>query len=166
MERYARNTVVYCVIGPLAALVGQAGTVSTTFGVSTTIAGVCVVSTASSGLSFGTYDPTSGSDTLATTSFKVQCSSGLAYTVGLSAGGSGSDTARTMSSGGATALNYHLYSDSGRTTNWGASAGAFTGTGAGLTTEQTITVYGKLPKNQFSAPIGSYADSITATVTY
>lgn len=166
LNRYARNTLVCCLLGPLAALLGNAGTVTTTFGVSTTIAGVCVVSTASSGLNFGAYDPTLSSDTLGTTSFKVECSSGLGYTIGLSAGGSGSDTARTMSSGGASALNYHLYSDSGRTTNWGASAGAATGTGAGLTTEQTITVYGKIPKNQYSPPIGSYTDSITATVTY
>ena len=118
---------------PLATLPGHAGTVTTTFGVSTTISGVCVVSTASSGLSFGAYDPTSSSDTLGTTTFKVQCSSGLGYTIGLSAGGSGTDTARTMSSGGATPLNYNLYSDAGRATNWGASTGAATGTGAGLT---------------------------------
>lgn len=166
LRAVTRNAIACFALGPMAALCASAGSTSTTFGVSTTISGACVVSTGSSGLSFGAYDPTASSDTLGTTTFKVECSTGLAYTVGLSAGGSGSDTARTMSSGGATALNYHLYSDSGRSTNWGASTGAVTGTGTGLTTEQTITVYGKIPKNQYSAPIGSYADSITATVSY
>lgn len=165
LGKFIRNTALCLTLGTLVSL-GQAGTATTTFAVTTTISGVCVVSTASTGLSFGTYDPTSNSDTLGLTTFKVQCSSGLPYTVGLSAGASGSDTARTMSNGGATALNYHLYSNSGRTTNWGASTGALAGTGAGLVTENTITVYGKIPKNQYDPSVGAYTDSITATVTY
>jgi spore coat protein U-like protein len=71
-----------------------------------------------------------------------------------------------MSNGGATALNYHLYSNSGRTTNWGASVGTLSDTGAGLATENTVTVYGKIPKNQYGPSLGSYSDSITATITY
>ncbi len=165
LGKTVRNTLAGVAILPLAPLLASAGSTSTTFGVSTTIAGVCVVSTASSGLSFGTYDPTSASDTVANTTFKVECSTGLAYTIGLSPGGSGTDTARTMSSG-SNHLNYGLYANSGLSTNWGASTGTVTGTGTGLTTEQTITVYGKIPKNQYTAPIGAYADSITATVTY
>lgn len=102
------KVVLWLTLGVLSGL-GQAATVTTTFAVSTTISGVCVVSTASTGLSFGAYDPTAGSDTLGSTTFKVQCSSGQAYTVGLSTGGSGSDTARTMSSG-TNRLNYNLYS--------------------------------------------------------
>lgn len=165
LGKLVRNTL-FCYTVFACASGSQAASVTTTFGVSTTISGVCVVSTASTGLSFGAYDPTSSSDTLGATTFKVQCSSGLAYTIGLSAGGSGSDTARTMGNGGATALNYHLYSNSERTTNWGASAGALTGTGSGLSTENTITVYGKIPKNQYGPGFGSYSDTITATVTY
>ena len=164
LGKFARNTVACLTLGALTTW-GHAASTTTTFAVSTTISGVCVVSTASTGLSFGAYDPTSGSDTLGSTTFKVECSSGLPYTIGLSAGGSSSDTARTMSSG-ANRLNYGLYSDSGRTTNWGASTGALAGNGAGLTTENTVTVYGKIPKNQYGPGIGSYSDSITATVTY
>ena len=165
LGKFIRSTALCLTLGTLVSL-GHAGTATTTFAVTTTISGVCVVSTASTGLSFGTYDPTSNSDTLGLTTFKVQCSSGLPYTVGLSAGASGSDTARTMSNGGATALNYHLYSNSGRTTNWGASTGALSDTGAGLATENTVTVYGKIPKNQYGPSLGSYSDSITATITY
>jgi spore coat protein U-like protein len=165
LGKFVRNTLFCFTLSALVATLAHAATTTTTFGVSTTISGVCVVSTASAGLSFGTYDPTSGSDTLGTTTFKVECSSGLSYTVGLSAGGSGSDTARTMSSG-ANRLNYSLYADSGRSTNWGASTGALAGTGAGLATENTITVYGKIPKNQYGPGIGAYSDSITATITY
>ncbi|MDH4480447.1 MAG: spore coat protein U domain-containing protein [Rhodoferax sp.] len=131
LGKLVRNTL-FCYTVFACASGSQAASVTTTFGVSTTISGVCVASTASTGLSFDAYDPTSSSDTLGATTFKVQCSSGLAYTIGLSAGGSGSDTARTMGNGGATALNYHLYSNSERTTNWGASAGALTGTGSGV----------------------------------
>ena len=165
LEKFIRNTTLWFALGVVSS-VGQTATVTTSFAVTTTISNVCVVSTASTGLSFGAYDPTASSDTLGSTTFKVQCSSGLPYTVGLSAGASGSDTARTMSNGGATALNYNLYSDIGRTTNWGASAGALTGTGSGLTTENPITVYGKIPKNQYGPSIGSYSDTITATITY
>ena len=164
LGKFIRSTALCLALGVLACA-GQAATVTTTFAVSTTISSVCVVSTASTGLTFATYDPTASSDTLGSTTFKVQCSSGLSYTVGLSAGGSATDTARTMSSG-ANRLNYSLYSDSGRTTNWGASTGALTGTGSGLTTENTITVYGKIPKNQYTPGVGAYSDSITATITY
>ncbi len=164
LGKFIRSTALCLALGVLACA-GQAATVTTTFAVSTTISSVCVVSTASTGLTFATYDPTASSDTLGSTTFKVQCSSGLSYTVGLSAGGSATDTARTMSSG-TNRLNYSLYSDSGRATNWGASTGALVGTGSGLTTENTITVYGKIPKNQYTPGVGAYSDSITATITY
>ena len=57
-----------------------------------------------------------------------------------------------------------MYSDAGRTTTWGDTAGtgkADTGTG----TTSTLTVYGQVAAGQ-NVPVGSYADTVVATVTY
>jgi len=63
-------------------------------------------------------------------------------------------------------MNYAIYSDSNRTTNWGTTAGTAGGTGSGLDTENTVTVYGKIPKNQYDVGVGAYADTVIATVSY
>ncbi len=161
-----RNALVLAALGASAGLAFSAGTATTNIGVSASVASNCLVSTASTGLSFGTYDPTAGTDNTASTTFKVKCSKNAGYTIGLSKGGGTSETARTMALGSELAMNYAIYSDSARTTNWGATAGAATGTGSGLNTENEITVYGKIPKNQYDVGVGAYADTVTATVTY
>ncbi len=96
----------------------------------------------------------------------VNCTSGLAYTVGLdggqaTAGPSGREMSATTSS-----LPYGLYKDSARSQLWGEegdSAGPVSGTGDGST--QALPVYGRIPSQ--SAPVpGTYTDTITVTVTY
>jgi spore coat protein U-like protein len=69
-----------------------------------------------------------------------------------------------MTGPSASGLSYFLYSDSGRTTNWGNVTGSWvSGTGTG--TAQNLTVYGRIPASQ-SALIGSYADTVTVTITF
>jgi spore coat protein U-like protein len=68
---------------------------------------------------------------------------------------------------GANLLSYSLYTDAARTNVWGDGTGSTatignTGTGA----VQNVTVYGRIPGSQSSAPPGSYADTISVTVTY
>jgi len=48
------------------------------------------------------------------------------------------------------------------------NTGRLGGTGAGMGTAQTLTVHGRLLASQNTGPIdfGTYADSITATITY
>jgi spore coat protein U-like protein len=67
-------------------------------------------------------------------------------------------------SNGTDVLKYDLYSDSGRTTVWGNTAGTGkTHTGTGSSTD--LTVYGTLPHGQ-NKSVGSYSDTVLATVTF
>jgi spore coat protein U-like protein len=60
---------------------------------------------------------------------------------------------------GAT-LNYQLFIDAARTTNWGNTTGnELTGTG-----NTNVTVYGQIAAGQFIAP-GTYTDTITSATT-
>lgn len=161
-----RNSMVLVVFGASAGLALASGSKDTNILVSASVASNCLVSTASTGLDFGTYDPLAASDNLAATTFKVKCSKNAGYTIGLSAGGGGAEATRKMALTGELAMNYAIYSNSGRTTNWGATAGAPAGTGSGLDTENTVEVFGKIPKNQYDVGVGAYSDTVTATITY
>jgi spore coat protein U-like protein len=102
----------------------------------------------------------------ATTTFTVQCTNTTAYNVGLNAGSTtgGTVTTRLMTSGSAT-VAYKMYSDSGRTTNWGNTVGTDTVTGTGNGATQTLTVYGRVIAQTTPAP-ATYTDTVTVTVTY
>ncbi|HEY0506119.1 MAG TPA: spore coat protein U domain-containing protein [Lysobacter sp.] len=97
------------------------------------------------------------------------CTKGANYTIALNAGsGAGATFAerRMTRSGGSETLGYALYRDSGRTQVWGdGSGGSGTVSGSGSGAAQTATVYATLPM-QTSPPPGSYADTITVTVTF
>src|SRR6185295_11280060 len=83
----------------------HAGTTTTTFPVSAVINSACSVT--ASALSFGTYNPTSGSPLDGTSTISVYCTVGSAYTVSLDVGtGGGAYTARTIANGG-NALDYN-----------------------------------------------------------
>lgn len=126
-----------------------------------------------SGVSFGTYDPLSASDTQVTGTVTVSCaeiaSLLVSYDIELTTGGSGTYFSREMAAGSHT-LEYQLYTDSARTTVWGDGSGS---TGVVhdsylvyvTTHTEDYPVYGTIPAGQMVAP-GSYADSITATVIY
>ena len=58
-----------------------------------------------------------------------------------------------------------MFSNSGRTTNWGNTVGTNTLAETGTGTVQSLTVYGQIPAGEYVAP-GAYTDTITATVTY
>ena len=116
-----------------------------------------------SNLSFGNY---TGAVLNAITTLQVGCTSGTAYHVGLSAGLANGATVTTRQlQNGTHLLNYSLYSNSGRTTNWGNTSATnwVSGTGSGGT--QNLTVYGQLPAGQPTMS-GTYTDTITASVTY
>lgn len=146
----------------------MAATSTTTFGVSATVEDSCSVS--ASALGFGSIDPIANVNTDTNTTIDVTCSNTTAYDVGLDAGTTtdATVTSRQMSDGSATPnlLDYGLYTDSGRTTNWGNTVGTDTVAGTGDGTAQTLTVYGRVPSGQQTAAVGSYTDTITVTVTY
>jgi len=142
-----------------------ASNATATMGISATVLSACVVT--SNSLAFGNYNPTSASPTDATSTFDVLCTAGTSYSVGLNAGtkAGATVTTRQMSSGG-NVLSYSLYSDSSRTTNWGNTPGTDTPspTTAGVL-PSTFTVYGRIPAQQ-NVQAGSYADTVTITVSY
>lgn len=130
--------------------------------VSATVTGTCNVTT--SAVAFGNVDVTSGSNVDATGGISVTCTNGTAWAAAAGAGnGTGATvTARKMMSG-TDLLNYALFTDSGRTTNFG---GANTISGTGTGSAQASTVYGRVASGQTTVPSGSYADSVTISLTY
>jgi spore coat protein U-like protein len=136
--------------------------VTTTFSVTVTVPATCTLS--ASTMNFGTY---SGLLLNVTSTLAITCTNTTTYNVGLNAGlATGATvTTRSMTGPASALLGYNLFSDSGRTTNWGNTVGTDTVAGTGSGTAQSLTVYGQIPAGQFPQP-GSYADTITATVTY
>jgi spore coat protein U-like protein len=139
-----------------------ATTVTTTFAVTATVQSTCLVSATT--MAFGTY---TGAVATSTSTVSVTCSNTTPYNVGLSAGlATGATvTTRKMTGPASAVLSYGLFQNAGFTTNWGETIGTDTVTGTGNGAAQAITVFGQVAAGQFVAP-GSYADTVTATVTY
>jgi spore coat protein U-like protein len=138
-----------------------ATTTTTTFTVTAGVGNVCTVT--ATNLNFYTVVTTVANT--ATSTITVTCTLNDAYTVALSAGDSGVETARYMEgiTLGTHHLSYALYNNAGMTVNWGTAAGTVAGTGNG--SAQNLTVYGRIPI-QAAPPTDNYSDTITVTVTY
>jgi len=130
----------------------------------------CTVS--AQGAAFGSYAPRGAAPTDSTGNITVSCSGAVGqavnYSILLGSGAGGSFFPRKMS--GPSALSYNLYTDATRSTVWGdGNAGTFTVADAYVLTSVTVTrnyaVYGRLFAGQ-NISAGSYADSITVTVTF
>lgn len=143
----------------------HAATQTTSFNVTASVVSACAVSAAN--LAFGNYDPLSVLNTDGTSTVTVTCSLLAPYNVGISAGGYGSGvSARKMQIGSGTdTLNYSLFRDALRTQNWGVTVGTDTLSGVGTGLAVPTVVYGRIPAAQ-NAPVGSYSDTVTVTVTY
>lgn len=165
-ERQALRAIAAAAVASIvAASTTQAATSSATFTVNANVLAVCSVS--ATNLNFGDYNAVVGSANNATSALSVTCTNGQGYTIALDAGTSSGAAvnARKMTSGVHT-LNYGLYTNSGRSTIWGdgtLSTATVAGTGNG--SAQSVTVYAQLPTGQHVAD-GSYADTITVTLTY
>jgi spore coat protein U-like protein len=138
------------------------GTTTKTFTVTATVSAACEIS--ATALAFGTY---SGAVNNSTSTISVTCTNTTTYNVGLNAGTTTGSTvtARKMAGPSSATLNYAMYSNSGRTTNWGNTVGTDTVAGTGDGTAQNLTVYGQIPAGQ-SVALGSFTDTIIATITY
>lgn len=141
-----------------------AATTTSTFAVQLTISSSCTINSATT-LNFGSQGVLTTTINQ-TSSIQVLCTNTTPYNVGLDAGTSPGATVSTrkMISGAAT-VNYALYSDSGRTANWGNTVGTDTVSGTGNGANQSYTVYGSVPA-QPTPLAGTYTDTITVTVTY
>jgi spore coat protein U-like protein len=145
-----------------------AATATATFTVTAAVGANCLAT--ATGMAFGTYLPGNGPINQ-TSTVSVRCTTGTAYTVGLTPGlfGGATVTTRRMANG-VLPLAYSLYRDAARTLNWGVTAGTDTlaGAGAGLATVQNFTVYGQVPDSAANqgATVGAYSDTITVNVVY
>ena len=140
-----------------------AATATTTFNVQLILQAACTVS--ATNLDFGTQGVLTASVDV-TSTVNVQCTNSTNYTVGLDKGLNGADVAnRKMKGSGAATVNYSMYKDAGRTTNWGDTAGTGWASGTGNGAVQPLTVYGRVPAQTTPAP-DTYNDTITVTVTY
>lgn len=136
---------------------------------------LCSCTFSTSQVVFGSFNPIAIGSSDSTGSVRISCggTAGLLipYQVEMGPGGSGSTSARRMSSGAQT-IDYELYSDVSRLSNWGdiARGNAVSGfmllDALGLSPAVTHTIYGRIPSGQNTAVPGAYVDSITVTVTY
>jgi len=156
----------------------SAATVQNTFQVTATVAPSCVISTPATGIAFPNYDSISATPATASGSIKIRCTKGTAISISLNeglpankAGGSTCSSPARQMANGANRLGYGIYKDSGLTQPWGCTlapaAGANDATVASSpnNAEQTFTTYGQIPAGQ-DVPNGSYADTVTYTVTF
>jgi len=133
-----------------------------TVSISGSVSPICSVSAGS--LGFGTYSAAAAS--LGSAAVSVNCSNGGAYQVSLGSGQYSTSATRRMLGPSNNYLNYELFSDAGRTTQWGNGTvlgGQVSGTGSG--SAQSLIVYGRIPASQLSTP-GTYSDSVLVTVEY
>jgi spore coat protein U-like protein len=152
----------------VAAATAHAATATTTFNVRVTITAACDISTtAPTDVNFGTQSSTATNiDNQG--ALNVNCTPSAPYTIALDNGQNGTDASSRKMSSGTAQVPYQLYRAATRTSAdvWGSTTGTggntYAGTGSG--TVQTVPVYGRVPSMNF--PAGSYADVITATITY
>lgn len=154
----------------IAAIPAHAGTATSTFAVTATVVNSCVINSATA-LAFPNYDVNSATATTGSSTINVNCTKGDAYTIALNYGANGGSAANRIMVSGANQLNYNLYTDSGYTKVWNSTCGGAnncdggTGAGPGVGNQQTYTVYGQIAAGQ-NVPAGSYADTITLTVSF
>jgi len=144
-----------------------AAVTSSTMAVDATVTANCTVSTTA--LAFGNVNVTSGSNVDNTGGISVLCTNGTAWAASANAGlGTGASLATRKMANGTNLLNYALYTESTRTSVWGDGVGGTTATisGTGNGSAQASTIYGRVASGQTSLPAGSYADTVTVTVTY
>jgi spore coat protein U-like protein len=142
------------------------------------LAGFCSVS--SSGLVFGAYQPITfpgklqSNDATSSATISVSCggiTGAASYTIGLgpSSRGPGDGISTRYlynSTHGGDAMAFNIYTDPNRTAIWGNNANLLNGEIGSGNSNLSHTVYGLIPAHQHNLMAGSYADTLTITLTY
>lgn len=107
------------------------------------------------------------SATTATSQITVKCTNNNAYSVALDGGSVANNVlARKMKHATqADTVSYQLYQDAAYATIWGNASGGAPRAGTGTGSNQTYTVYGRVPAQATPRP-GDYKDVVTATITF
>jgi spore coat protein U-like protein len=157
------------ILGTTLAAAANSATTGTSFAVTATVQSTC--SATATTLAFSPYTP--GGGVIANNStISVKCTKNTPFTVALNGGTTaGGTVAQRLMALGANTLQYNLFTTAALTQVFGDGSGTsktVAGTGAGVATAATVTVFGQLPDsvaNQ-AAVAGNYTDTITVTVTY
>jgi spore coat protein U-like protein len=150
-----------------------AATATSNFTVTASVVASCTIAT--TGISFGNYDPVVVNATTpvdANGTVTVACTQGAVTSLGMNQGSNptGTSTAaapvRQMASGAVNRLRYDLYQDAAHNTAWGdfGTAAAETYTAANKNAA-TLNIYGRIPSGQ-DAVVGAYTDTVTATISF
>lgn len=145
----------------------QAATDTANLSVQLIVSSSCAIGTVSN-LNFGTAATPLTANIDVSTSLDVTCSNGTTYDIGLNAGttAGGSIATRLMfNAGNGEDVAYRMYTDAGRTANWGNTVGADTVNATGNGASQSYTIYGRVPP-QTTPTAATYTDTVTVTVTY
>lgn len=137
-----------------------------TFAVTASVTASCTVS--GSPLAFGDFSALGG-DVDGTSTLTATCTNGSPYTIGLSAGtstGAAVTTRKLTHTDAITLLNYNLSPVASGGINWDLVGGTTTHSGTGTGEAQAVTVFGRIPGGQTSAKVGTYSDTITATIDF
>ncbi|HJT21537.1 MAG TPA: spore coat U domain-containing protein [Nitrospira sp.] len=148
-----------------------AGSAASNFTVTATVVATCSISTVN--MNFGNYDPITANASTpldVTGTVTITCTKGASTWIDLSPGANAANavgTTRAMATAGPDYLSYELYKDTTRTTVWGVGnpGNGFVPPAAPNKNPRSFTVYGRIPAGQGST-VGSYTDTVTATVNF
>jgi spore coat protein U-like protein len=119
-------------------------------------------------VAMGNYDPAVANASTpldGTGAVTITCTKGTSPTIGLDTGSHASGSTRRMTDG-SEFLTYELYQNMGRTTVWGNSGGdLYSASAAPNNQARSITVFGRVAAGQ-DVSVGSYADTVVATVNF
>lgn len=168
---FVRNKFAAAVLAGAASAVmmptAHTATVTDNMNVQLIVSASCAIGTVTD-LDFGTAATPLAANIDATSSIEVTCSNGTTYDIGLDAGTTVGGTIATRKMFNATTtedVDYTMYSDAGRTTNWGNTVGTDTVGATGNGAAQSYTVYGRVPPQTTPTP-ATYTDVVQITVTY
>ncbi len=150
------------VVATLTCTSGGTCTTTTNVPITAAVQPVCTIS--ATNLNFGAY---SLAQLDGQSQIQLSCASGASWNVGLNAGTDAGATVSTRRMTGPSPfkLGYSLFSNAGRTVNWGNTVGTDTVSGTGTGTTQSLNVFGRIPASQTVGP-GSYRDTIVVTITF
>lgn len=125
------------------------------------------------GVSFGAYDVFSATPLDSTGSVTVSCDEvpppDVVIAIGPSAGSGGFNPRQMRHASRPDRLGYNLFTDASRSAVWGDGTGGtrtvFLKNVKRNKPPVVTTIYGRIPPGQ-NVPAGSYADTLTATITW
>lgn len=135
--------------------------------VSATVRKNCLISTTP--VAYGSYDPIGANATTpldASGTVVLTCTKGTAASIGLDSGANAQGPTRRMRNGATAYLTYELYQDNAHTIVWTNNGrGMMSIPAAPSKNPRSFTVHGRVAGAQ-DVPIGSFNDSVVATVNF